>query len=65
MAASKKIPPHELELSELALAIEISPRPVIEPGRYIVGDTGILLTGVNIVKRSAKNFVGVDPVLTC
>jgi len=45
---------------ERSEAIGISPRLVLEPGRYIVGDTGLLLTGVNTVKRSAKNFVGVD-----
>ncbi|MEA1894135.1 MAG: diaminopimelate decarboxylase [Euryarchaeota archaeon] len=40
--------------------IGISPRLVLEPGRYIVGDTSLLLAGVNTVKRSARNFVGVD-----
>jgi len=40
--------------------IGISPRLVLEPGRYIVGDTSILLAGVTTVKRSARNFVGVD-----
>jgi diaminopimelate decarboxylase len=33
---------------------------IIEPGRYIVGDTTILLTTVNTVKEAAKKFVGVD-----
>lgn len=47
-------------LEERSEAIGISPRLVLEPGRYIVGDTGIFLTGVNTVKRSAKNFVDVD-----
>ena len=32
----------------------------IEPGRYIVGDAGILLTRVNFVKKAHKIFVGVD-----
>lgn len=32
----------------------------LEPGRSIVGDTTILLTRVNAVKRSYKNFVAVD-----
>jgi len=45
---------------ERSSAIGISPRLVLEPGRYIAGDAGILLTSVNTVKRSAKNFVGVD-----
>ncbi|VVB85839.1 Diaminopimelate decarboxylase [uncultured archaeon] len=38
----------------------ISPKLILEPGRYIVGDTTILLTRVNTVKKAAKNFVGVD-----
>lgn len=38
----------------------ISPKLVLEPGRYIVGDTTILLTRVNTVKKAAKNFAGVD-----
>jgi diaminopimelate decarboxylase len=33
---------------------------IIEPGRYIVGDTTVLLTKVNTVKEAAKKFVGVD-----
>ncbi|MBE0523034.1 MAG: diaminopimelate decarboxylase [Methanosarcinales archaeon] len=33
---------------------------IIEPGRYIMGDTTILLTTVNTVKEAAKKFVGVD-----
>jgi diaminopimelate decarboxylase len=41
-------------------ALGISPGLIIEPGRYIVGDTTILLTRVNTVKKAAKNFVGVD-----
>ncbi len=45
---------------ERTKALGISPRLVLEPGRYIVGDTTILLTRVNTVKRAAKNFVGVD-----
>ncbi len=45
---------------ERTKAIGISPKLVLEPGRYIVGDTTILLTRVNTVKRAAKNFVGVD-----
>ena len=32
----------------------------LEPGRSIVGNTTILLTKVNAVKKTAKNFVGVD-----
>jgi diaminopimelate decarboxylase len=32
----------------------------LEPGRYIVCDSTILLTHVNTVKRAYKNFVGTD-----
>lgn len=32
----------------------------LEPGRYIVCDSTILLTRVNTVKRAYKNFVGTD-----
>lgn len=32
----------------------------LEPGRYIVCDSTILLTKVNTVKRAYKNFVGTD-----
>ncbi len=45
---------------ERTKAIGISPKLILEPGRYIVGDTTILLTRVNTVKKAAKNFVGVD-----
>jgi diaminopimelate decarboxylase len=41
-------------------ALGISPKLILEPGRYIVGDTTILLARVNTVKKAAKNFVGVD-----
>lgn len=40
--------------------IGISPKLVLEPGRFIVADTTILLARVNTVKKAAKNFVGVD-----
>ncbi len=45
---------------ERAKALGISPKLILEPGRYIVGDTTILLARVNTVKKAAKNFVGVD-----
>lgn len=45
---------------ERTKALGISPRLVLEPGRFIVADTTILLTRVNTVKKAAKNFVGVD-----
>jgi diaminopimelate decarboxylase len=41
-------------------ALGISPKLVLEPGRYIVADTTLLLTRINTVKIAAKNFVGVD-----
>ncbi len=36
------------------------PDLVMEPGRFIVGDSGILATQVTEVKDSGKKFVGVD-----
>ena len=36
------------------------PTLVIEPGRYLVGDAGVLLATVTHVKRSARRFVGCD-----
>ncbi len=36
------------------------PTLVIEPGRYLVGDAGVLLASVTHVKTSAKRFVGCD-----
>ena len=38
----------------------ISPKLVLEPGRYIAGDSTVLLTTVNTMKEAAKKFVGVD-----
>ncbi|MBE0520994.1 MAG: diaminopimelate decarboxylase [Candidatus Methanoperedenaceae archaeon] len=40
--------------------IGISPKLILEPGRYIMGDTTILLARVNSVKHAARTFVGVD-----
>jgi diaminopimelate decarboxylase len=37
-----------------------TPTMCIEPGRYIVGDASILLTKVNTIKQSYRNFAGVD-----
>lgn len=37
-----------------------SPQLWLEPGRSIIGNTTILLTRVNSVKRAFKNFVAVD-----
>ncbi|MGB3944436.1 MAG: diaminopimelate decarboxylase [Methanothrix sp.] len=38
----------------------INPRMVLEPGRSIVADSTIFVTGVNVVKKAHVNFVGVD-----
>jgi diaminopimelate decarboxylase len=46
--------------NERSKSLGISPKLILEPGRYIVGDAGILLTGVNTIKKAAKTFVGVD-----
>jgi diaminopimelate decarboxylase (EC 4.1.1.20) len=40
--------------------IGIKPILVLEPGRYLVSDSTLLLTRVNFVKRAFKNFVAVD-----
>lgn len=36
------------------------PTLILEPGRYIVGDAGILLTRVTTIKKGIKKFIGVD-----
>lgn len=41
-------------------AIGVDLKLIIEPGRYIAGDTTVLLAKVNTVKHAAKKFVGVD-----
>jgi diaminopimelate decarboxylase len=55
------------ELDVDTLAAEVVPRVceaglrlVLEPGRSLVGDAGLLLTRVQYVKRSGKTFVIVD-----
>ncbi len=40
--------------------IGIHPELHLEPGRYIVADTTVLLMHVNTVKHTSKNFVGTD-----
>ena len=41
--------------------LDYDPKLLIEPGRYIVGDAGIVLTRVTTVKKTPyKKFVGVD-----
>jgi len=36
------------------------PELVIEPGRYLVGNAGVLISRVNHVKKSYRKFVGLD-----
>ena len=43
-----------------ALELGITPKLILEPGRSIVADTTIMLTGVNVVKRAHVNFVATD-----
>lgn len=38
----------------------IRPQLWVEPGRYLLGDSTVLLTKVNSVKKAHKNFVNVD-----
>ena len=38
----------------------ISPELHVEPGRFMVADSTVLLTHVNTVKKAYANFVGVD-----
>jgi len=54
--ADRIIPAFEKGLEK----INSQPELWIEPGRSIVGNTTILLTKVNAVKRAYKNFVAVD-----
>lgn len=37
-----------------------TPTMYIEPGRYLVGDSSVLLTKVNTIKQSYRKFAGVD-----
>lgn len=46
--------------NEVLSDLESKPKLWLEPGRSIVGNTTILLTRVNAVKRGYKNFVAVD-----
>jgi diaminopimelate decarboxylase len=45
---------------ERCTELGISPKLILEPGRSIVGNSAILLSRVNMVKKSYKNFVGID-----
>jgi len=46
--------------NERCKAEGISPKLVLEPGRYVAADSTVLLTTVNTMKEAAKKFVGVD-----
>ncbi|MGP8320354.1 MAG: diaminopimelate decarboxylase [Methanosarcinaceae archaeon] len=46
--------------NERCRAEGISPKLILEPGRYIVADSTVLLTTVNTMKEAEKQFVGVD-----
>lgn len=46
--------------NERCKAEGISPKLILEPGRYIVADSTVLLTTVNTMKEADKKFVGVD-----
>ncbi|MEG9194818.1 MAG: diaminopimelate decarboxylase [Candidatus Methanoglobus sp.] len=60
------ITPHDLAKELLPVFEEVSsdlnsdPMLWLEPGRSIVGNTTVLLTRVNAVKRTHRNFVAVD-----
>lgn len=41
-----------------------TPEIVMEPGRYLVGNAGVLLSQVTHVKRSYKNYLGIDAGMT-
>ena len=36
------------------------PELVVEPGRYLVGNAGVIISRVTHVKKSYRNFVGID-----
>lgn len=57
-AAAKKVAAvFDKKVKELDLG---NPILMIEPGRYIVGDSSILLTKVHSIKDAYKRFIGVD-----
>ncbi|MFH1545794.1 MAG: diaminopimelate decarboxylase [Patescibacteria group bacterium] len=37
-----------------------NPKLLLEPGRFLVGDAGVLLTRIQTIKPNQKTFVGVD-----
>ena len=60
--------PSPVDLADLILPIfnercaaeGINPKLILEPGRYLVADSTILLARVNTMKDAAKKFVGID-----
>lgn len=59
----------DLDVEALAAAVvprvrEAGLRLIVEPGRAVVGDAGVLLTRVEYVKRGGKTFVIVDGGMT-
>lgn len=54
--ASAIIPP----IRDVSAELGINPALWVEPGRYLVADSTILLVRVNSVKKAHKNFVNVD-----
>jgi diaminopimelate decarboxylase len=60
--------PEPADLADLILPIfkercaaeGIGPKLVLEPGRYLVADSTVLLATVNTMKEAAKKFVGTD-----
>jgi diaminopimelate decarboxylase len=54
--AAAILPAYETAVAKLGIKLKL----ILEPGRYIVGDTTILLTKVTAVKRAYKNFANVD-----
>ncbi len=46
--------------NERVEGLKSEPKLYLEPGRSIVGNTTVLITRVNAVKRAYKNFVAVD-----
>ncbi len=47
-------------IDEYSAQMGYKPNLVLEPGRYITGNTTILLTRVNTVKKAHRNFTGID-----
>lgn len=48
------------EFEKKKAELKSDPKLVLEPGRSIVGNTTVLITRVNAVKKSYRNFVAVD-----